>query len=167
MRRQNSGFSALVLVAALAGAALVIVPASGARAQANNSVTQSTPSAGAHKDHRHFEPGRFIEGRIAFLKAVLKITPAQEAQWNKVASAMRLDVQEKQQMFERMRAMHDQPRTAMQSLEMRAQFAQLRARESERFLAAFRPLYASLSADQKKAADELLGHWHGHHHWRG
>lgn len=167
MRRQNSGFSALVLAATLAGAALVIAPASGARAQANNSTTQPAPSASAPKGHHHFEPGRFIDGRIAFLKAVLKITPAQEAQWNKVAAAMRLDVQEKRQMFDRMRSMHDQPRTAMQSLEMRTQFAQLRARESERFLAAFRPLYASLSADQKKAADELLGHGHGHHHWRG
>jgi hypothetical protein len=34
----------------------------------------------------------------------------------------------------------------------------MRAQQGERFLASFRPLYQSLSDDQKKAADELLAH---------
>src|SRR3954449_3232159 len=34
-------------------------------------------------------PGQFVDGRIAFLKAQLKITPAQEEQWQKVEAAMR------------------------------------------------------------------------------
>jgi len=46
---------------------------------------------------------------------------------------------------------------------MRARFEQMRSQDAERFLAAFRPLYQSLSDDQKKAADELLArprHFH-------
>ena len=34
-------------------------------------------------------PGQFVDGRIAFLKAELKITPAQETQWQQVEAAMR------------------------------------------------------------------------------
>ena len=41
-----------------------------------------------------------IEGRIAYLKAELKITPAQEAQWDKVAQAMRQNATERRQGFE-------------------------------------------------------------------
>lgn len=103
------------------------------------------------------------EGRIAFLKAEIKITPAQEAAWDKVAQAMRQDSQERRQSFEQMRTTHDQAQDAVQRLEARTKFAQLRIQESERFLAAFRPLYASLSDDQKKAADSLLAprrHFH-------
>ena len=40
-------------------------------------------------------------------------------------------------------------------------FAKLRVQSSERFLAAFKPLYDSLSPDQRKSADELLA---SHHH---
>ena len=34
-------------------------------------------------------PGQFVDGRIAFLKAELNITSAQEAQWQQVETAMR------------------------------------------------------------------------------
>jgi hypothetical protein len=37
----------------------------------------------------HVMPGQFVDGRIAFLKAPLKITPAREAQWQRVQAAMR------------------------------------------------------------------------------
>jgi hypothetical protein len=66
-----------------------------------------------------------------------------------------------EQAMEQRRGMRDQPQTAVQRLEARAQFAGLRAQADQRFVDAFKPLYASLSADQKKAADELLTR-HGH-----
>jgi len=34
-------------------------------------------------------PGQLVDGRIAFFKAELKITPAQETQWQQVETAMR------------------------------------------------------------------------------
>src|SRR5690242_5268018 len=48
---------------------------------------------GAAQTERHHAtarmlPGQLVDGRIAFLKAELKITPAQEAQWRPVATAM-------------------------------------------------------------------------------
>jgi hypothetical protein len=107
-----------------------------------------------------FQSGRHIEGRIAFLKAELKITDAQQPQWDKVAAAMRDNARELDQAAGEMRAKRDQPQNAMQRLEARARFAGLRARTTQRLADAFQPLYASLSDQQKQAADELLAH-HG------
>ena len=61
-----------------------------------------------------------------------------------------------------------QPRNALQHLETRARLSTMQAQQSNRFLAAFRPLYDSLSDDQKKAADDAMAP-HGHHfgHRRG
>ena len=55
----------------------------------------------------------------------------------------------------------DTPPNAVQRLEMRAKLATLRAQASQRTLDAFKPLYDSLSDEQKKTADELLEHHHG------
>jgi len=101
--------------------------------------------------------GDHIEGHIAFLKVELKITPAQEALWDKVAAVMRADVVD----FDRLPAQNAakvqaQP-TALQHLEERALYTALRAKCEQRFLDVFRPLYEQLTAAQRQVADELLG----------
>jgi hypothetical protein len=51
-------------------------------------------------------------------------------------------------------------------LEFRAKFSALRAKAADRDLAAFRPLYDSLSDAQKKAADAVMEEHHrGHGDW--
>ena len=111
--------------------------------------------------HRFHAPGQHVEGRIAFLKAELKITDAQQPQFDKVAAAMRDNAAAMRQVFESMPGSGDTPPNAVQRLEMRAKLATLRAQASQRTLDAFKPLYDSLSDEQKKTADELLGHHHG------
>jgi len=111
--------------------------------------------------HRFHAPGQHVEGRIAFLKAELKITDAQQPQFDKVAAAMRDNAAAMRQVFESMPGSGDTPPKAVQRLEMRAKLATLRAQASQRTLDAFKPLYDSLSDEQKKTADELLGHHHG------
>jgi len=112
-----------------------------------------------HEHHRSAE--QFVAGRIAFLKAELKITPQQEAQWNKVAEAMRLNAKA----IDAARAQKvEGPRTAVQALEARNRFADTMAKNTERMLTAFRPLYQNLTPDQQKMADEILaGHFHHRH----
>jgi hypothetical protein len=44
----------------------------------------------------------------------------------------------------------------VQVLELRANYAALRAKSEDRFLTVFRPLYERLSAEQKQLVDELL-----------
>ena len=115
-------------------------------------------------------PGQFVDGRVAFLKTELKITPAQESQWQQFASVMRQNAQSLDQAIANARQ-HRGAATATNAvdhMELRAQFAQVRAENEARLVNAFRPLYASLSAQQQQMANELMSmhaEWHhGRHH---
>jgi periplasmic protein CpxP/Spy len=158
------------LVAMLGASGTPLVGTRYAAAQSAATAPQ-TPAPGAQsRPNRPPRPphefGRHLEGRIAFLKAELTITPDQEVQWNKVAQAMRENVQQDRSVFGQLRDNRGQPRSAVSRIETRAHFESVRAQNTEHFLAAFRPLYASLSADQKKAADDLFMPRHGHHFGR-
>lgn len=92
---------------------------------------------------------RHVEGRIAFLKAELKITDAQLPLWNAVAGAMR----------DHAKGMATMPGETTGTLPER--FAALEKAMSARLDAVQRlktavdPLYTALTDEQKKAADEL------------
>jgi len=164
MFMRKPAFPALALAAALAGTAgLSTLPALAQTAQ-----PQAQDQAREHQGHhREFSAARHIDGRIAYLKAELKITPQQEPQFDRVAQAMRDNAAARDQAMQKMRGDRDQPKNAVERLELRQQLAAERAQDSQRFLNAFKPLYASLSDDQKKAADDMLTR-HGHHgHRRG
>ena len=166
MNTRHPALAALALATALAGGAgFSALTAPNAAAQAT-----TAPQQTQQEPERHHSASRHIDGRIAFLKAELKITDAQAPQFDRVAQAMRQNAQAIDQARQQLRGNPDQPKSAVERLEARTQFAALRAQSSQRFLDAFKPLYASLSDDQKKAADEMLAHHeheHGHGHERG
>ena len=57
------------------------------------------------------------------------------------------------------------PMNAVERLELRGQMTKLRSESNDQFLTAFKPLYASLSPEQQKMADRLIGaaqHRRGH-----
>lgn len=163
MNTRKPALAALALATALVGAAgFSTLPAQQAAAQATTAPQQQPQQ----RERPRFSPTRHVEGRIAYLKAELKITDAQAPQFDRVAQAMRDNAKAMEQAMGQMRGNRDQPRNAVQRLETRAQFAGLRAQADQRFLDAFKPLYTSLSDDQKKAADEMLTR-HGHGHERG
>ena len=159
---------ALAVAALVSGGCALTMPVSQAQAQTASPNQPPPPPASGQAQRPQREHPSHIEGRIAYLKAELKITPAQEPQWDKVAQVMRQNATERQQGFERIRADRDgnaqrQPPTALQRLEGEARFAAVRAQQADRFLAAFRPLYDGMSDAQKKSADELLApHRMGH-----
>lgn len=106
-------------------------------------------------------PFRHVEGRLAFLKAELKITPAQEPQWNKFADAFRsvaksAQATQQQMMGNGSQMMGGGPVTAPQRLDRYETMLSTRLDAVRTIKAAFDPLYASLSDEQKRAADELL-----------
>jgi periplasmic protein CpxP/Spy len=105
--------------------------------------------------HHRFDFTARAEARIAYVKAELKITPAQQATFDKYAQAIRDNAAATQKTFQDMRDHRGQSVTAIDRVEQRAKLAQMRDQQQQRYLAAFRPLYASLSPDQKKVADEL------------
>lgn len=101
-----------------------------------------------------------MDGRLAFLKAELKITDAQKAAWDDMALAVRAMAEShNDQMKAMMEQMHDRDyfkmplpdRLQFQETHMEGMLEQLKAvRES------VDKLYATLDDNQKKQADEIM-----------
>lgn len=91
------------------------------------------------------------EGRIAFLKAELKITDTQLPLWNAVADAIRANAKSAMPMMDTMSKGSLPERLAAREKSLTAQ-----AEASRKFKGAVDPLYAALSDEQKKTADEIL-----------
>src|SRR5689334_18602938 len=101
---------ALALAAILAGGAAVAIGPMAADAQSQQ---QTQQPAGQRPDRAAFDPGRHIEGRIAYLKTELKVTDAQQPLFDAVANAMRDNVKAMHDAFQGMRADRSQPQTAL------------------------------------------------------
>ena len=96
-----------------------------------------------------------VEQRITTLKAALKVTPDQESKWDGVAKAMRENassmdklVQEKQGKMANMNAVDD--------LKTYQEFSQANLDGLKNLSTAFKTLYDSMPADQKKIADGVF-----------
>ena len=104
-------------------------------------------------------PLRHIEGHLAFYKAELAITDAQLVQWNAFAEAVRAGAKLLQQGGQSV-MQADDAGTALDQMQRRAAFLSAQLESLKVIQAAAGPLYAALSADQKKIADELMAeHW--------
>lgn len=99
--------------------------------------------------------GPHVEGRIAELKAALKITDAQMPQWNRFAEALRgvgkTMGEMHQQMMQSGQANTLPDRLARREKMLTAHLASVKSLEE-----ALQPLYVSLSDEQKKIADKLM-----------
>jgi hypothetical protein len=152
----------------LAAALLTSVAAVGlSPAMAQNTPAPATSEAMQTPMHHHARmlPGQLVDGRIAFLKAELKITPAEETQWQQVATAMHQNATALDQVISNARQQSGSM-DAVQRLALREQFEKVRADNDARLLAAIKPLYASLSPEQQQMANTLAGAHHGWHHHR-
>jgi hypothetical protein len=153
MKRQKTAAMALTLAlaAGIAGAALMPSPA-----LADGRFYRMHGAGAWHGPER-------VEGHIAFLKAELKITSAQEAQWQKVATAMRQGAERMKALRDARRAEADKPTTSLERLKAREKFAQTHAESTRAFVAAYEPLYNAMSEEQRKAADALFAPRHQRH----
>jgi protein CpxP len=98
------------------------------------------------------------EARLAYIKTALKITPAQEAQWNAFADHVRKTSKDMEQRFQgATRPARGERPNAIQRLEIQQAFMAEQTKRLTELLAVEKPLYESLSAEQKKVADEVLG----------
>lgn len=182
--------TARTLIASAVGVTLLAAGSGFALAQMRPGPDGDRPAMHRAMDHAHagrpdraaFQPGRHIEGRIAFLKAELKITDAQGPAFDKFAEALRVTAKEADARMEARRASmpkppappaagqpaqapaeQPKPPTALERMERQADGAKFMAASSQRILDSFKPLYTSLSDDQKKTADELVGRYLGPH----
>ena len=137
---------------------------------------------GKHHGYMHGQRADRIDGRVAFLKAELKITDQQQAQWSEFEKVLRANAADRKAKAEKIRAEREAKRaefqqkaeeakakgekverqarkhpTAVEKMEMRQAMMKAHLETQAKVLDAFKPLYASLSDDQKKTADELFG----------
>jgi hypothetical protein len=101
-------------------------------------------------------PFEHVEGRIAFVKAELKITDAQAPLWDKLADTVRLVAESVKGLHQQTMQGQSRPSTAAH-LERYEHMLSVRLAGVSAVRAAFDPLYASLSDEQQKTADELFG----------
>lgn len=99
-----------------------------------------------------------VDGQLGYIKAELKITEAQTAQWNVFADAFRADKEKQAQtcktVQEQMRSMASAP--LPDSMKIMADRLSARLESIRAMYAAIGPLYASLTQEQKKKADEIM-----------
>src|SRR5262252_2982195 len=97
-----------------------------------------------------------VEGRLAFLKTELKITDGQLPLWNAVADAIRANAKSMGEMMSGGMMGSAQTATLPDKLALREKMMTAHLEALRKFKAAADPLYAALSEEQKKTADELL-----------
>ena len=97
-----------------------------------------------------------VEGRLAFLKAELKITDSQLPLWNAVADAIRANANTMGTMISGGMMGNQQTGTLPDKLALREKMMTAHLDALRQFKTVVDPLYASLSPEQKKTADQLL-----------
>jgi hypothetical protein len=98
-----------------------------------------------------------VEGRIAFLRAELKITDAQNAAWNAFADALRVNAKSLAEVRASMMPQQGAAsQTLVERLSMQEKWLAARLEGTRAIKSALANLVGALSDEQKKAADELL-----------
>ena len=97
-----------------------------------------------------------IDKHIKDLHAKLKITPAEESQWDQVAQTMRENAADLDSAISK-REMLAARGSAVEDLNAYADIVQVHADAIKKLSTAFSALYDTMPDDQKKVADEVFG----------
>ncbi|MDB5927696.1 MAG: hypothetical protein JWN13_6632 [Betaproteobacteria bacterium] len=175
-----AAFASLAPVAmALSGDAPVVAQAPQQRAQEGSAVQRQASA------RRFRTPSERVEARLAYARTALKITDAQQPQWENFANVLRKQARAMDQRFQERHARSEAARggrgegaqgarrpdgrsvTAIDRLERTQQRMAERSARLNEVLTAAKPLYAALSPEQKQIADGMLAHQgrggHGQH----
>ena len=98
-----------------------------------------------------------VQAHINDLHTKLKISPEQEEQWQKVTEVMRENASRMEEVS-KARAEKAKAMTAVEDLKAYGEITDVHAEGIKRFVAAFEPLYNSMSDAQKHNADDLFLH---------
>jgi hypothetical protein len=151
--------------AALLGATMLVAPLAGARADtvgnAAFQLAQATtpPAAGPAKAAGAAavdSKGETVEQRITTLHAELKITPAEDANWNAVAQSMRENASNMDKLVAESRTTSPQSMSAVDDLKMYQKFSQAHVDGLKNLISSFSTLYAAMPDAQKKVADSVF-----------
>jgi glutamine synthetase adenylyltransferase len=142
-----------VILPALSAAFAVALVASPVAAQAQDTGSGSAMSQHETKADMHAET---IDQRIATLHEELKITPAEESDWNAVATTMRENADAMEKLANKKESQSKQGMTAVEDLQTYSQFAQEHVDHLKKLTSVFETLYNAMPSEQKKVADEVF-----------
>ena len=169
MRKSIIGTLVSISLAAAAAPAAIAQPANPSADAPRAHIEQRV-----QRDKRPFHlPGERVEARLAYLKTALKITDAQQPQWNAFADVLRKHAREMDKsILARRSSLAERTdfgrMNAIDRLQLRQERLAAAARRLNELLAVGKPLYAVLMPEQKQIADELLVPRHrGSFHRRG
>lgn len=97
-----------------------------------------------------------VEGRLAFLKTELKITEAQTPAWTEFTQAVRSAAKQRNERMKAVFSGEQKAKTLPERVEAQEQFMTAHLEEVKQIKASVRNLYAVLSDEQKKEADEMV-----------
>jgi periplasmic protein CpxP/Spy len=140
-------------IASLTGAALLAGSVAPTWAQTADSKDSKAPPAAAAATSVKPET---VEQRIVTLKAALKVTPDQEPKWTAVAQAMRDSSVQMEKLVATKRAIPPEKTTAVDDLKTYQEFTEVRLEGLKKVNSAFKSLYDSMPAEQKKNADMVF-----------
>jgi hypothetical protein len=146
-------------------ASLSLALAAPLAALAQSAAPPSPPAAAQAAPAGRPAPEDRLEHHLTRLHDELKITPAQQPQWDALAQVMRDNFAAMRARFEERRA-NPGERNALDRLQREQQMAQARLDGLQKMIPPFQGLYSSLSDEQKQAADKAFGRMErdAHHH---
>lgn len=125
----------------------------------------SAPTTEVIQDQSHDHPPRSmernVENRISTLRDKLKITAAQDTEWQVVAQTMRDNESSIHQLI-KSRHENAATMTAVDDLQSYADITQAHADGIKKLIVAFQALYNDLSDKQKSNADKVFSGFEGH-----
>ena len=120
----------------------------GAAPPASSSPIAGHPVTGKNAEER-------VERRVNELHAQLRITPAEQQQWDQFANVMRENARAIDQLFIQ-RAQQLGSMTALQNMQSYEQLAEAHAQHLQKLVAAFQNLYDAMPDQQKQLADQVF-----------
>jgi hypothetical protein len=97
-----------------------------------------------------------VEGRLAFIKAELKVTEPQTSAWNELAAAIRTAAKHHNERIQAVFSGAEHAKTLPQRIEAQEQFMITRLDEIKQIKGSLNKLYALLSEGQKNEADTVV-----------
>ena len=126
-------------------------------AAAQTPATAPAPLAVAHPTAARMGGGNSerVEQRISDMRAKLKITPAEQPQWDSFVAVMRDNSENMRKVLE-LRTGSFKTMTAVDNMTSYEAIAQQHAANLQKLVPAFQTLYTSLSDVQKHTADQMF-----------
>ncbi len=148
---------ALTCLSAAAFAAPLAASAQTTAAPSTESTSASASHPMAKTHHAAYRMGsETLDQRISRMHAALKITPAEEADWTKVADVMRRNDSDMQKLVADRQARVPHELSAVDDLKTYQSFTQAHVDGLKDLVASFETLYADMPADQKMVADHVF-----------